>query len=249
MNDRTTSREDGVTVREGDVTLREDCVIRLEDCWKTYYQGSSETHAVQNVSLEVHRGEFAAITGRSGSGKSTLLNLMGALDTPTRGAVEVLGKNLAGLSDDQLAAVRRRDVSTVFQAYNLLPTLTVRENVELPAHLLSRRPADIESDVAALLESVGLAEHADDWPDSLSGGEAQRVAIARALVNHPAAVLADEPTGNLDSANAENILSLLRQLCEIRGAAIVMVTHSAEAAARADRIITMRDGRIVSAEA
>ncbi|HET6387095.1 MAG TPA: ABC transporter ATP-binding protein [Armatimonadota bacterium] len=224
-----------------------DPVIRVIDCWKSYEEGGVPVHAVREVNLDVLPGEFLAIAGRSGSGKSTLLNLMGAMDTPSRGSVQIRGNDLAQSTDRQRAEIRRRDVATIFQSFNLLPTLRAAENVMLPGRLMRRPPAQLQREVDALLESVGLAGRASAWPDTLSGGELQRVAIARALINSPAVILADEPTGNLDSHNAELVLDLLVDLCRRHGAAIVMVTHSLEAAARADRMVTMSDGRLESA--
>jgi putative ABC transport system ATP-binding protein len=211
---------------------------------KRYAMGEVSVEALRGVDFVVKRGEFVAIMGPSGSGKSTLLHLLGGLDDPTDGEVLLAGQPLAQLSDDRLTLIRRRQVGFVFQFFNLLPTLTAAENVALPLLIDGRRLEDYEERIADLLALVGLADRAGHRPDQLSGGEQQRVAIARAFVTDPEVVLADEPTGNLDSAAGEEILRLLRRMREEKGQTIVMVTHNEHAAEYADRIVRLRDGRI-----
>ena len=210
---------------------------------KRYVMGEVSVEALRGVDFVVKRGEFVAIMGPSGSGKSTLLHLLGGLDDPTDGEVLLAGQPLAQLSDDRLTLIRRRQVGFVFQFFNLLPTLTAAENVALPLLIDGRRLEDYEERIADLLALVGLADRAGHRPDQLSGGEQQRVAIARAFVNDPEVVLADEPTGNLDSAAGEEILRLLRRMRDEKGQTIVMVTHNEHAAEYADRIVRLRDGR------
>ena len=210
---------------------------------KRYAMGEVSVEALRGVDFVVKRGEFVAIMGPSGSGKSTLLHLLGGLDDPTDGEVLLAGQPLAQLSDDRLTLIRRRQVGFVFQFFNLLPTLTAAENVALPLLIDGRRLEDYEERIADLLALVGLADRAGHRPDQLSGGEQQRVAIARAFVNDPEVVLADEPTGNLDSAAGEEILRLLRRMRDEKGQTIVMVTHNEHAAEYADRIVRLRDGR------
>lgn len=201
---------------------------------------------LDDVSFEVAPGERIALTGPSGSGKTTLLNCLGGVDRPDSGEIHLLGARIDGLDADGLNRLRRERVGTVFQFFHLLPTLSAAENVELPLQLVAVPAAERKKRVAAILERVGLSARADALPSQLSGGEQQRVAIARALVHRPALLLADEPTGNLDSANGENILRLLRELTDETGTALVLVTHSEEAAAICHRRIHLRDGRVVT---
>ena len=205
-----------------------------------------ERPVLAGVSLAIRAGERVALTGPSGSGKTTLLNLLGGVDRPTAGQIDFDGTRLGDLDGDGLAALRRRHVGTVFQFFHLLPTLNAFENVELPLQLLDVPAAERRDRVASLLERVGVAHRADAPPGELSGGEMQRVAIARALVHRPRLLLADEPTGNLDSRNGERILRLLRELSDETGTALVLVTHSPDAAAICHREIRLRDGRIAS---
>lgn len=209
---------------------------------KVYQQGRRTVQAVRGVSLRVAPGEFVAIMGPSGSGKSTLMHLMGGLDTPTSGTARFQGQDLQSLSDRERSLLRRTKIGFIFQFFNLLPTLTAVENVALPLLLggAGRAVALKQADVA--LERVGLRDRAEHFPEALSGGEMQRVAVARALVTQPDAVLCDEPTGNLDSANSQEILALLRSLPDGGRRAVVMVTHDAAAAAIGDRLVTIRDG-------
>jgi putative ABC transport system ATP-binding protein len=219
-------------------------VLELQDVVRVHGSGDTAVHALRGVSLVVEPGELVAVMGPSGSGKSTLLNLAGGLDEPTAGTVLVEGTDLGGLSRAQLAAVRRRSVGYVFQEFNLIPALTAAENVGLPRELDGVRPRTLRRETHAALEEVGLAELADRFPDELSGGQRQRVAIARALVGPRRLVLADEPTGALDSQTGEWILRLLRSRCDA-GAAGVLVTHEARHAAWADRVVFLRDGAMV----
>ncbi len=218
-------------------------VISVRALEKSYQQGEQRVAALAGVDLTIGDGEFIAIVGPSGSGKSTLLHLLGGLDTPSRGEIEIDGVPLSRMSDDELTIFRRRKIGFVFQFFNLLPTLSAEENVGLPLALDGRRPRDVQPLVEAALAQVGLAHRRRHRPDELSGGEMQRVAIARALVVSPALVLADEPTGNLDSATGKQILELLRDANQ-RGTTIVLVTHDLQAASWARRQITIRDGRV-----
>jgi len=221
-------------------------MIELIDATKTYTQGRRTVNAVRGVSLRVRTGEFVSIMGPSGSGKSTLMHLMGALDTPTTGTAVFHGQDLQRLSDTDRSLLRRTRIGFVFQAFNLLPTLTAAENVALPLLLggSARRPAVDRAQ--ASLDRVGLADRADHYPEEMSGGEMQRVAVARALVTEPEAVLCDEPTGNLDSANSREILTLLSKLPEPGKRAVVMVTHDQGAAGYGTRLVKIRDGLVES---
>jgi putative ABC transport system ATP-binding protein len=220
-------------------------MLAVRDATKSYRQGEAEVKALAGVTLDVAAGEFVAIVGPSGSGKSTLLHLMGGLDAPTSGDVLIDGASIARMSDDEVTIFRRRAIGFVFQFFNLLPTLSAEENVALPLLLDGKRPRDVRDRVAAALEAVGLAHRRGHRPDEMSGGEMQRAAIARALVIEPKVILADEPTGNLDSATGEQILELIRKANHDRGATVVMVTHDAKAATRGSRLVTMRDGVVV----
>jgi putative ABC transport system ATP-binding protein len=208
--------------------------------------GGREVHVLTDVSLEVPAGQFLAIAGPSGSGKSTLLGLIAGLDQPTAGQIEVAGVDVTALDEDGLARFRRDHVGYVFQSFHLLPTLTAQENVAVPLELAG--DAGAAERAAALLAEVGLAERAHHYPVQLSGGEQQRVAVARAMARRPALLLADEPTGNLDSATGKQIIELLVGLNRRLGSTLVLVTHDAALAAHADRVVTLRDGRIVSDE-
>ncbi|HET9326155.1 MAG TPA: ABC transporter ATP-binding protein [Candidatus Eisenbacteria bacterium] len=223
--------------------------LRLVRVVKEYRLGDGLVRALDDVSLEVGRGEFLALMGRSGSGKSTLLNLVAGIDTPSRGEVWVEGRELSRLSDDALTRLRRDRIGVVYQFFNLISTLTVRENVALPAELAGRPAREALAAADRLIADVGLEARRDARPHMLSGGELQRAAIARALVMSPALVLADEPTGNLDTRAAERVLELLRDLGERAGATVLLVTHSREAAAAASRVIEIHDGRIADSDA
>jgi ABC-type lipoprotein export system ATPase subunit len=219
--------------------------VRVVDATKTYgSEGGEAVRALAGVSFTIEAGAMVALVGPSGCGKSTLLNLIGCIDLPSSGTVEVDGRATSQLRDDELTALRRDRVGTVFQFFNLLPSLSVADNVALPLVLQKRPRREIEERVAAALDAVGIAAKAGAFPAQLSGGQAQRAAVARATVHRPAIVLADEPTGNLDTASGAAVLELLRRLAS-GGQAILMATHSAEAAAACDRTIRMQDGRIV----
>jgi len=218
-------------------------MLKLHDVIKTY-DGKSEVTALTGINLTIGAGEMVAIMGPSGSGKSTLLNLLGGLDVPTSGQVVVAGKDLAGESEKERSLFRRSKVSYIFQAYHLMPTLKVSQNVALPLHLAGVPAGEITRKVAQVLREVGLEGRASHLPDELSGGERQRVAIARALVTDAPLLLADEPTGNLDTARGEEILNLLRSIHQERGTTIVMVTHDHHAASACERLIKLRDGRV-----
>jgi putative ABC transport system ATP-binding protein len=220
-------------------------MLSVRDATKTYRQGDTEVNALSGITLDIAAGELVAIVGPSGSGKSTLLHLLGGLDVPTSGDIMIDGASIAHMSDDEVTIFRRRSIGFVFQFFNLMPTLSAEENVALPLLLDGKRNSEIRPRVAAALDAVGLGHRRAHRPDELSGGEMQRVAIARALVIEPKLILADEPTGNLDSSTGEQILDLICRANRERGATVVMVTHDAKAAAHGTRLVTMRDGRIV----
>jgi len=219
-------------------------ILRAQSISKQYHVGETIVHALAGVDLTVEQGEFVVVIGPSGSGKSTLLHLLGGLDAPTEGEVTLAGHRLSLLKDSEATVLRRRQVGFVFQFFNLLPTLTAEENVALPLLIDGRKLGDYRQRIEELLALVGLTERRHHKPDQLSGGEQQRVAIARALVTEPAIVLADEPTGNLDSRAGKEVLCLLRRAGNERGQTIVMVTHDPKAAGYADRIVFLKDGRI-----
>ena len=217
--------------------------VAARDLTRDYGAGGSVVHALRGVSLEVPRGEFTAVMGPSGSGKSTLMHLLAGLDTPTAGSVRVDGRELADMDDNELTLLRRTEIGFVFQAFNLLPMLTVEENILLPARIMGSAP-DSEL-VDRVIAGLGLDDRRRHLPSELSGGQQQRVAIARAVVGRPAVLFADEPTGNLDSATGEEILGVLREAVDTHGQTTVMVTHDAHAAAVADRVVFLADGAIV----
>jgi len=223
-------------------------VILTEDLWKTYEMGTEQLHALRGVTMTIRKGEYVAIMGPSGSGKSTLMNLIGCLDTPTKGDYWLAGRLVSQLDDDELAYIRNREIGFVFQTFNLLARATALHNVELPM-IYNGTPAEERMERAKQsLAQVDLQDRMGHKPNELSGGQRQRVAIARALVNNPSILLADEPTGNLDSATGEEIMALFARLHE-RGNTIVLVTHEPDIAARAHRIIRVRDGKIEKDEA
>ncbi|GIH63559.1 ABC transporter ATP-binding protein [Microbispora siamensis] len=223
-------------------------VVRLTDVVRVHGEGTRAVQALRGVSLDVHTGELVAVMGPSGSGKSTLLNLAGGLDRPTEGSVTLEGRELRGLSPKQLAELRRRSAGYVFQDLNLIPSLTVAENVALPRELDGVRTAKARRDALAVLEEVGLADLGDRFPDDLSGGQRQRAAIARALVGERRLLLADEPTGALDTRAGDEIIQVLRQRADA-GAAVLLVTHEPRYAAWADRVVFLKDGQIVDSAA
>jgi len=218
-------------------------LIQTKDLWKTYQMGTELIHALQGVSIEIERGEYVAIMGPSGSGKSTLMNLIGCLDTPSQGSYLLNGKQVSEMNDDELARIRNEEIGFVFQTFNLLPRATALHNVELPL-IYAGVSAKVRGERAAqALDKVELADRKTHRPNQLSGGQRQRVAIARALVNNPSILLADEPTGNLDSKTGVEIMSLFARLHEA-GNTIVLVTHEPEVAAHAHRAIHIRDGQV-----
>jgi putative ABC transport system ATP-binding protein len=220
-------------------------LIQTRNLSKQYQMGESHVMALRGVSLQIDRGEFVAIMGASGSGKSTFMNLLGCLDTPSAGEYQLAGEQVSAMSSDQLAAIRNHHIGFVFQQFNLLPRTSAQDNVELPLLYAATPAQERHARALARLKEVGLAGRADHHPSQLSGGQQQRVAIARALVNNPALILADEPTGALDSRTSLEIMALLQKLNQ-NGMTIVMVTHEADIAAFAARIITFRDGSVIS---
>ncbi|MCH8328942.1 MAG: ABC transporter ATP-binding protein [Nanoarchaeota archaeon] len=220
-------------------------IIRLENVWKTYQMGEVEVNALKGVSLEIGQGDFVAITGISGSGKSTMMNLVGCLDLPSKGSIFLDGKDISKLSESSLAQIRGKKIGFIFQQFNLIPTLNALENVMLPLEF-----QDIADDLARkkamdILNLVDLGDRAGHLPSQLSGGQQQRVAIARSLANNPDVILADEPTGNLDSKTGSDVLKLLERLWKEEGKTIVMVTHDLKLASHAQRQIQLKDGQIV----
>ena len=221
-------------------------MIRVAQISKTYGSGAFATHALHEVDLTITRGEFIALYGASGSGKSTLLNLISGIDRPTAGKIFFEEEEITAMSETRLTLLRRDKIGFVFQFFNLLPTLSIIENILLPGQLHKRGANDLEQRGRALLERLGIHDRYDAFPDQLSGGQQQRVAIARALINDPPLILADEPTGNLDSENGLKILELLKQLVVQERRTVLLATHSLEAARFADRVLQVRDGKIVA---
>jgi putative ABC transport system ATP-binding protein len=218
-------------------------LIETQDLWKTYVMGSEEIHALRSVTLTIDRGEYVAIMGPSGSGKSTLMNLIGCLDTPTRGSYLLNGKQVGQMNDNELARIRNQEIGFVFQTFNLLPRATALQNVELPLVYAGVSGKDRQQRARAALDKVELTSRMSHRPNELSGGQRQRVAIARALVNNPSILLADEPTGNLDSKTGAEIMALFAKLHQA-GNTIILVTHEADVGAFARRVIHLRDGQV-----
>ena len=230
-------------IERGEQLKREGIVIRTYDLWKTYIMGDQEIHAVSGVDIEIHRGEYVAIMGPSGSGKSTLMNLIGCLDTPNRGQYYINGRLVSEMNDDELARIRNKEIGFVFQTFNLLPRATSLHNVELPL-IYSGMPAEARlARAKQALDQVDLTPRMYHKPNELSGGQRQRVAVARALVNNPSILLADEPTGNLDTATGNEIMGLFERLHK-QGNTIVLVTHEHDIALHAHRVIHIRDGKV-----
>jgi putative ABC transport system ATP-binding protein len=220
--------------------------IEVQNLTKTYRVGDVEVHALRGVNLKIERGEFVAIVGPSGSGKSTLFHILGGLTPPTSGTVLIDGRDLIKMSEGDRTLLRKTTVGFVFQKYNLLPTLTGADNIEIARHIAGKKNGhQPDPQFEEILKLLGISGRLHHKPRALSGGEQQRIAIARALVNHPALLLADEPTGNLDTENSNAVLSILQGVNKRLGQTILMITHDPEAAAYADRIVTMRDGRVV----
>ncbi len=224
-------------------------MIRLEKISKIYGSGDNASAALHEIDLTIRSGEFVALYGASGSGKSTLLNLISGIDRPSKGKIFFAGQELTEMDETELTLLRREKIGFVFQFFNLLPTLSVLENVMLPAQLNAHSDHEVQSRALALLRALGMHERLQELPDQFSGGQQQRVAIARALINDPPLLLADEPTGNLDSENGVRILSLLQQMARAEGKTVLLATHSLEAARFADRLLQVRDGKIVPLEA
>jgi putative ABC transport system ATP-binding protein len=230
-------------IQRGEQLRKDGIVIRTYDLWKTYVMGDTEINAVSGIDIEIKRGEYVAIMGPSGSGKSTLMNLIGCLDTPTRGQYYINGNLVSEMSDDELARIRNREIGFVFQTFNLLPRATSLHNVELPL-IYSGLSADVRLEKARVaMQQVDLERRMHHKPNELSGGQRQRVAIARALVNNPSILLADEPTGNLDTATGNEIMGLFERLYQL-GNTIILVTHEHDIAMHAHRIIHVRDGKV-----
>lgn len=221
-------------------------IVKVENLTKIYGKGDTEVRALDNVSFSIPQGQFVAIVGPSGSGKSTLLHILGGVDTPTSGSVQIGGTDISKLDETALAIFRRRQIGLIYQFYNLLPILTVEENLTLPLLLDGRKPD--KQQLRPLVATLGLSERLKHLPNQLSGGQQQRVSIGRALVNNPALVLADEPTGNLDSENSREIIALLRRFNRESNQTVVIITHDERIALSADRTISVEDGRIVRDE-
>lgn len=223
----------------------ENPIIELKDVWKVYKMGTVNVTALQDVSLKIHKGDFIVIIGPSGSGKSTLMHMIGSLDTPTKGKVILNGRDISKFSESELAQLRGQEIGFVFQTFNLIPTLTAAENVELPM-IFQGVPADKRRKRSKeLLTTVGLGHRINHLPNEMSGGERQRVAIARALANDPQVILADEPTGNLDTKTGKEIMDLLSDFCHKEGKTLIIVTHDQELAEKIDKKVRIRDGKIV----
>lgn len=225
--------------------MNKEVIIELKNVWKTYQMGDVEVHALRGLSLKVHKGEFLAIMGPSGSGKSTAMNMIGCLDVPTQGEIYLSGKNIAKLSESRLAQIRGKKIGFIFQKFNLLATMTAKENITLPMKFQNMAQEERNKKAEELLTLVDLKDRMNHKTNELSGGQQQRVAIARALSNSPEVILADELTGNLDSQTGDKVLDFLRKLHKEKGTTVVMVTHDKKVAEKADRIELLKDGIIV----
>ncbi len=221
-------------------------ILKVENLVKTYGKGDNQVTAVDNISFSIQKGEFVAIVGASGSGKSTLLHLLGGVDRPTSGKVYIDGKDIYSLNNDNLAIFRRRQIGIIYQFYNLIPILNVKENITLPCDLDNQNVDDDR--LKELIETLGLQNRMNHLPNQLSGGQQQRVSIGRAMINNPAIMLADEPTGNLDSKASDEIVSLLRVSNKKFNQTVIIITHDLEIAKQADRVITIEDGKVVKDE-
>jgi putative ABC transport system ATP-binding protein len=221
-----------------------DTLIKVKDLSRDYGTGDRTVHAVREVSFQTGRGELVAVRGRSGAGKTTLLNMIGGLDRPTGGSIQVDGQDVSGASEDTLLSLRRSTIGFVFQSFGLIPILSAAENISVPMRLAGRDPREREERVSLLLELVGLGAQANQRPYEMSGGQQQRVAVARALANDPPLLIADEPTGQLDSDTGRAIMDLLRALVDARGMTALVATHDPSLVDRADRVLTLRDGRL-----
>lgn len=222
--------------------MEQNIIIETKNLTRTFGKGEAAVHALRDVSFSVRIGEFAAVTGESGSGKTTLLNILGSLDNPTSGTIHVAGQDLTQMNDNQLAAYRRKNIGFIFQNYNLIPVLNVEENIVLPLNL-DNTPPDMQF-LEELLEVTGLTAKRRSFPHELSGGQQQRVAFARALIHKPDIILADEPTGNLDSKNSREIIAILKNSIKKYNQTLILITHDASIAAQADRIFRMTDGQL-----
>ena len=221
-------------------------ILEIKNLCKVYGKGETEVHALKDVTFDVKQGEFVAIVGPSGSGKSTLLHILGGVDRPTSGEVKISGTDIVQLNETNLAIFRRRQIGLIYQFYNLIPILTVEENMTLPILLEKKKPD--KALLKELLDKLGLSDRSNHLPNQLSGGQQQRVSIGRALINHPALLLADEPTGNLDSKNSKEIISLLRKFNKENNQTVIIITHDERIALSADRVITIEDGMITKDE-
>jgi putative ABC transport system ATP-binding protein len=235
---------------DGDVKIKKrenshDIIIELQNVWKTYIMGEVKVHALRGLNLQVRKGEFLAVMGPSGSGKSTFMNMVGCLDIPSKGKIVLDGKDISLMTESDLAQVRGKKIGFIFQKFNLLNTMTAKENVMLPLTFQGMPQAKREELSKKFLEQVGLTNRLDHTPNELSGGQQQRVAIARALANSPEVILADEPTGNLDSQSGQSVLEFLRKLNKDMGTTIILVTHDEKIAKQAQRIVYLKDGLIV----
>ena len=224
---------------------KDDIIIELKDVWRTYTMGDTDVHALRGINLKVRKGEFVALMGPSGSGKSTAMNMVGCLDIPTKGVVSLSGQNISKMSESDLAQIRGRKIGFIFQKFNLINTLSAKENIMLPMMFQGIPENERHKRAEALLKLVDLDNRADHRPNELSGGQQQRVAIARALAVEPEVILADEPTGNLDSKTGSSVMDFLKKLHKEKGTTIVMVTHDEHVAHNAQRIEYLKDGQII----